>query len=56
MRQSRRWLTWISSSRRTAPGGFYYWLGNVYAELTGPKEQLTRVQQLRADLRDAFDP
>jgi hypothetical protein len=31
-------------------------LGDVYAQLTDPGEQLDRIQRLRADLRDAFDP
>jgi hypothetical protein len=37
-------------------GEFYWRLGDVYAQLTDPGEQLARIQRLRADLRDAFDP
>jgi hypothetical protein len=37
-------------------GELYWRLGDVYAQLTDPDEQLARIQGLRADLRDAFDP
>jgi hypothetical protein len=37
-------------------GELYFRLGDVYAQLTDPGEQLARIQKLRADLRDAFDP
>jgi hypothetical protein len=37
--------------------GEHYWrLGDVYVQLTDPDAQLARIQQLRTDLRDAFDP
>lgn len=37
-------------------GELYWRLGDVYAQLTDPAEQLARIEQLRADLRNAFDP
>jgi hypothetical protein len=37
-------------------GELYWRLGDVYAQLTDPGEQLDRIQRLRADLRGAFDP
>jgi hypothetical protein len=37
-------------------GELYWRLGDVYAQLTDPVDQLVRIEQLRADLRDAFDP
>ena len=37
-------------------GELYWRLGDVYAQLTDPVDQLARIEQLRADLRNAFDP
>jgi hypothetical protein len=37
-------------------GELYWRLGDVYAQLTDPDAQLARIQQLRTDLRNAFDP
>jgi hypothetical protein len=37
-------------------GEFYWRLGDVYAQPTDSGEQLARIQQLRADLRNAYDP
>jgi hypothetical protein len=37
-------------------GELHYRLGDVYAQLTDPDDQLVRIQQLRTDLRNAFDP
>ncbi len=55
-RETRRsaYLEFIEQAHIT--GEFYWRLGDVYAQLTDPGEQLARIQQLRADLRDAFDP
>jgi hypothetical protein len=47
-------LTFIEQAHMT--GEFYWRLGDVYAQLTDPGEQLARIQQLRADLRNAYDP
>jgi hypothetical protein len=55
-RETRRtaYLEFIEQAHIT--GEFYWRLGDVYAQLADPGEQLTRIQRLRADLRDAFDP
>lgn len=55
-REIRRtaYLEFIEQAHIT--GELYYMLGDVYAQLTDPDEQLNRIQQLRTDLRDAFDP
>ena len=55
-RETRRtaYLEFIEQAHIT--GELYWRLGDVYAQLTDPDEQLVRIQQLRADLRDAFDP
>jgi hypothetical protein len=37
-------------------GELYFRLGDVYAQLSHPGQQLAPIQQLRNDLRDAFDP
>jgi hypothetical protein len=37
-------------------GELHFRLDDVYAQVTDPQEQLARVDKLRADLRDAFDP
>jgi hypothetical protein len=37
-------------------GELYYRLGDVYAQLTDAHARLARLDQLRIDLRDAFDP
>jgi hypothetical protein len=37
-------------------GEFYWRLGDVYVQLTDADAQLVRIEQLRADLRDAFAP
>ena len=37
-------------------GELYWRLGDVYAQLTDPDAQLARIDRLRTDLRDAFDP
>jgi hypothetical protein len=55
-RETRRtaYLEFIEQAHIT--GELYWRLGDVYAQPTDPDEQLVRIQQLRADLRDAFDP
>jgi len=55
-RETRRtaYLEFIEQAHIT--GELYWRLGDVYAQLTDPDEQLVRIQRLRADLRDAFDP
>ena len=55
-RETRRtaYLEFIEQAHIT--GELYWRLGDVYAQLTDPDEQLVRIQQLRADLRVAFDP
>jgi hypothetical protein len=37
-------------------GELYFRLGDVYAQVSDPGNQLRGIEQLRADLRDAFDP
>jgi hypothetical protein len=37
-------------------GELYWRLGDVYAQLTDPADQLARIERLRADLRNAYDP
>ncbi|HWF82907.1 MAG TPA: hypothetical protein VN695_20200 [Streptosporangiaceae bacterium] len=56
VRESRRtaYLTFIEQAHIT--GELYFRLGDVYAQVTDPDEQLARIQKLRIDLRDAFDP
>lgn len=56
VRDSRRtaYLEFIEQAHIT--GELYFRLGDVYAQVTDPDEQLARIQQLRIDLRNAFDP
>lgn len=56
VREIRRtaYLEFIEQAHIT--GELYWRLGDVYAQLTDTDEQLARIHQLRADLRDAFDP
>ena len=37
-------------------GELYWRLGDVYAQLTDPDAQLARIDELRDELRNAFDP
>jgi hypothetical protein len=37
-------------------GELYWRVGDVYAQLTDPQAQLARIQELRTELRSAFDP
>jgi hypothetical protein len=37
-------------------GEFYWRLGDIYVQLTDPDEQLARIEQLRTNLRNTFDP
>jgi hypothetical protein len=56
IRELRRaaYLDFIEQAHIT--GELYFRLGDVYAQLAHPDQQLARIQQLRSDLRDAFDP
>jgi hypothetical protein len=56
LREIRRtaYLEFIEQAHIT--GELYWRLGDVYAQLTDPGDQLFRIQELRSDLRDAFDP
>jgi hypothetical protein len=59
-------LTLAHEARRTAylefieqahvTGELHWRLGDIYAQLTDPDDQLARLDQLRGQLRDAFDP
>ena len=61
-----QWLDRVREIRRTAylefieqahiTGELHYRVGDVYAQLTDPDAQLARIDELRSDLRDAFDP
>ena len=37
-------------------GELHFRLGDIYAQVADPQEQSARIEKLRADLRDAFDP
>jgi hypothetical protein len=56
LRESRRtaYLEFIEQAHIT--GELYYRLGDIYAQVTDPAEQLARINQLRDNLRNAFDP
>jgi hypothetical protein len=56
IRQSQRaaYLDFLEQAHAT--GELYYRLGDVYAQLTDPKEQMARIQKVRVELRDKFDP
>ncbi len=56
IRQSRRaaYLDLIEQAHIT--GELYFRLGDIYAQVTDPGEQLARIYKLRSDLRDAFNP
>lgn len=56
VREVRRaaYLDFIEQAHIT--GELYFRLGDVYAQLAHPGQQLARIQQLRNDLRDAFNP
>jgi len=55
-RTARRtaYLEFIEQAHIT--GELHWRLGDIYAQLTDPDEQLARLNQLRGQLRDAFDP
>jgi hypothetical protein len=56
LREIRRmaYLEFIEQAHIT--GELHWRLGDVYAQLTDPGDQLAGIQKLRNDLRDAFDP
>jgi hypothetical protein len=56
LRQERRsaYLDFIEQAHIT--GELYFRLGDIYAQVADPGEQLARLDQLRRNLRDAFDP
>jgi hypothetical protein len=56
VREVRRtaYLEFIEQAHIT--GELYWRLGDVYAQLIGSDAQLAGIQQLRIELRDAFDP
>lgn len=55
-REIRRtaYLEFIEQAHVT--GEYYYRLGDVYAQPANADARLARINQLRSDLRDAFDP
>ena len=54
--EARRTAYLEFSEQAHITGEFYWRLGDVYAQLRDPAEQLSRIHKLRADLRNAFDP
>ncbi|MFI7708617.1 hypothetical protein [Nonomuraea sp. NPDC049480] len=56
IREARRtaYLEFLEQAHIT--GELYYRLGDVYAQLTRPDEQLKKMEDLRTALRDAYDP
>jgi len=56
VREARRtaYLEFIEQAHIT--GELYYRLGDIYVQVADRDEQLARLDQLRGDLRDAFDP
>jgi hypothetical protein len=56
IRETRRsaYLELIEQAHIT--GELYWRLGDVYAQLTDADAQMARIQQLRVELRDEFDP
>jgi hypothetical protein len=56
LRETRRtaYLEFIEQAHTI--GELYWRLGDVYVQLTDPDDQLAGVQELRNDLRDAYDP
>lgn len=55
-RAARRtaYLEFVEQAHNT--GELHWRLGDIYAQLTDPDDQLARLNQLRQQLRDAFDP
>ncbi|WP_217371156.1 hypothetical protein [Nonomuraea antri] len=56
VREARRtaYLDFLAQAHLT--GELYYRLGDVYAQLTQPDEQVRKIHDLRTALRDAYDP
>jgi hypothetical protein len=56
VREIRRtaYLEFIEQAHIT--GELHWKVGDIFAQAAGPDDQLARIQQLRIDLRDAFDP
>lgn len=56
VRDSRRmaYLDFLEKAHTT--GELYFRLGDIYAQVKDPNEQLARIQKLRSELRDTFDP
>jgi hypothetical protein len=56
VREIRRtaYLEFIEQAHIT--GELHWRVGDIFAQPSGPDDQRARIQQLRSDLRDAFDP
>jgi hypothetical protein len=56
VREIRRtaYLEFIEQAHIT--GELHWRVGDIFAQSAGPDDQLARIQQVRSDLRDAFDP